>query len=256
MSFFSHLGESVPNLSAPPPPGPCPPGRPLGYGHDLVWPRPCLATTLLALATSPPDFGDNLELADLGLFRSGGTNLDQLWPPALFWPIWAMALLILGGQPDFGRARPIWANLATRLDLADFWWPHRFRPTDPPPPFGPLSPVRTPPRFGPPPGSDHPLVRTTLVRTALRRTALRRTALHRSALVRTALRRTALRRTALHRTALRRTAQNFTLFFPLLGVFSLNFGGVLKTKTLKCATFGVLGLSCASPGDESGFLMK
>ena len=104
-----------------------------------------MATARPTLATSLPDFDDNLELADLGRFWSGGTNLDQLWAPALPWPIWAMALLILGGQRDFGRARPIWANLATRLDWADFCWPDRFGPTDPPPLW-----------FGPPPGSDRP----------------------------------------------------------------------------------------------------
>ena len=47
---------------------------------------------------------------------------------------------------------------------------------------------------------------------------------------------------------LRRTAQNFALFFPprhnfhsffsLLGVLSLNFGGVLKAGALKCARLG------------------
>ena len=37
-----------------------------------------------------------------------------------------------------------------------------------------------------------------------------------------------------HWTPLRRTAQNFTLFLTPLGVFSLNFGDVLKARTLKC----------------------
>ena len=52
-------------------------------------------------------------------------------------------------------------------------------------------------------------------------------------------------------------AQNFALFFPSppqfsffffsLGVFSWNFGGVFEAPGPLC-TFGVLGLSCASPG--------
>ena len=46
-------------------------------GYDLLWPRPCLATPTLATGLS--DFGDNLKLADLGRFWSGGTNLCQLW---------------------------------------------------------------------------------------------------------------------------------------------------------------------------------
>ena len=63
-------------------------------------------------------------------------------------------------------------------------------------------------------------------------------------------------RNRLPRTALPWTAQNFALFslsrrkirsfLPSLGVFSLNFGGVLKTKTLKCARLA-LGLSCETP---------
>ena len=49
-------------------------------------------------------------------------------------------------------------------------------------------------------------------------------------------------------TALPRTAQKFALFslsrhnfhsfFPLLGVFSRNFGGVLKVRPFKCARLG------------------
>ena len=82
------------------------------FGHDLVWPRPCLATTLFGtrpylatakptLATSLPDLGNNLKLAEL----------------------------------DHG--------------LVDFWWPTRFckprqfRPTDPP--FRPCRPPLPPP---------------------------------------------------------------------------------------------------------------
>ena len=37
-------------------------------------------------------------------------------------------------------------------------------------------------------------------------------------------------------------------FLPSLGVFSWNFGGVLKRRDPQMCTFGVLGLSCASPG--------
>ena len=55
-------------------------------------------------------------------------------------------------------------------------------------------------------------------------------------------------RTGPPRTALRRTAQCFALhhyfhsFSPLLGVFSLNFGGVLKTGTLKRALWSSLAV--------------
>ena len=91
------------------------------FGHDHVWPRPCLATTLFGttlfgqadfghgqadFATSLSDFGDNLKMADLGRFWSGGTNLGQLWPPALPWPIWEMAWPIFGGQTDLGQRTP------------------------------------------------------------------------------------------------------------------------------------------------------
>ena len=34
------------------------------------------------------------------------------------------------------------------------------------------------------------------------------------------------------------SSHNVHSFFPLLGVFSWNFGGVLKTGTLKCARLG------------------
>ena len=85
-----------------------------------------------------------------------------------------MALLIFGGQPDFGRARPIWANFATRLGLADlgngladFWWPDRFGPTDPLPRFGPPSagplsagPPSAGPPFALPPSAGPPSART------------------------------------------------------------------------------------------------
>ena len=44
------------------------------------------------------------------------------------------------------------------------------------------------------------------------------------------------------------TAQNFALFFPSLGVFSWDFGGVLKHRDpSQCARCGVLGLSCEAP---------
>ena len=54
-------------------------------------------------------------------------------------------------------------------------------------------------------------------------------------------------------------AQNFALFFSLLppqcsffflslGFLSWNFGGVFEGRGLEMCTFGVLGLSCASPG--------
>ena len=36
-------------------------------------------------------------------------------------------------------------------------------------------------------------------------------------------------------------------FFPLMGVFSLNFGGVLKCRDPQMCAFGVLGLSCEAP---------
>ena len=37
-------------------------------------------------------------------------------------------------------------------------------------------------------------------------------------------------------------------FLPSLGVFSLNLGGVFEDREPQMCTFGVLGLSCASPG--------
>ena len=40
----------------------------------------------------------------------------------------------------------------------------------------------------------------------------------------------------------------FRCFCVSLGVFSWNFGGVLKRRCPEMCTFGVLGLSCASPG--------
>ena len=43
-------------------------------------------------------------------------------------------------------------------------------------------------------------------------------------------------------------AAKFRSFLPSLGVFSWNFGGVLKRRGPEMCTFGVLGLSCASPG--------
>ena len=61
-------------------------------------------------------------------------------------------------------------------------------------------------------------------------------------------------------------AQNFALFslsrrkirsfLPSLGVFSWNFGGVLKRWGAQMCTFGVLGLSCASPGGPVPTLAK
>ena len=58
-------------------------------------------------------------------------------------------------------------------------------------------------------------------------------------------------------------AQNFALFcslsrrkirsfLPSLGVFSLNFGGVLKTKTLKCARLEFSGCRVRAPAARSG----
>ena len=44
----------------------------------------------------------------------------------------------------------------------------------------------------------------------------------------------------------------FLSFFPLLGVFSWNFGGALKRRALKCARFGVLGLLCEAPAAQQG----
>ena len=41
--------------------------------------------------------------------------------------------------------------------------------------------------------------------------------------------------------------QQFSFFFPLLGVSSRNFGGVLKRGDPQMCTFGVLGLSCETP---------
>ena len=76
-------------------------------GYDLVWPRPCLATTK-PTGHGLSNFGDNLKLADLGRFFVGWNRFG------LPWPIWAMALRILGGQPDFGLAKPIWA-MALRI---------------------------------------------------------------------------------------------------------------------------------------------
>ena len=46
-------------------------------------------------------------------------------------------------------------------------------------------------------------------------------------------------------------AAKFVLFFPLLGVLSWNFGGFLKCRGPEMCTFGVLGLSCASPKNEN-----
>ena len=72
----------------------------------------------------------------------------------------------------------------------------------------------------------------------------------RTALPRTALR-TALARTALPGTTLDPTAQNVALFslsrhifhsfFPLLGVFSWNFGGVFEDRGPQMSTFGLSG---------------
>ena len=44
----------------------------------------------------------------------------------------------------------------------------------------------------------------------------------------------------------------FRCFCVSLGVFSWNFGGVLKRRCPEMCTFGVLGLSCASPGGRNG----
>ena len=51
------------------------------FGHDLLWPRPCFATTFFGQADfghGLSDFGDNLKMADLGRFWSGQTDLGQL----------------------------------------------------------------------------------------------------------------------------------------------------------------------------------
>ena len=69
------------------------------FGHDLLWPdllwpRPALARPTLATT---------FNLANLGRFWSGPADFGQLCPPALAWPIWAMAWPIFGGQADFGQ---------------------------------------------------------------------------------------------------------------------------------------------------------
>ena len=43
-------------------------------------------------------------------------------------------------------------------------------------------------------------------------------------------------------------ATKFVLFFPLLGVFSWNFGGVFEDRGPEMCTFGVLGLSWVEMG--------
>ena len=40
---------------------------------------------------------------------------------------------------------------------------------------------------------------------------------------------------------------NFNSFFPLLGVFSLNFGGVFEGRDPQMCTFGLSGLLCETP---------
>ena len=70
-------------------------------GHDLLWPRPTLHGQA-DLGHGQANFGDNLKLADLGRFLSGGTDLGQRWPPALPWPIWAMAWRTFGGRRRSG----------------------------------------------------------------------------------------------------------------------------------------------------------
>ena len=40
---------------------------------------------------------------------------------------------------------------------------------------------------------------------------------------------------------------NFLSFSPLFGVFSWNFGGILKRWDPQMCPFGVLGLSCEAP---------
>ena len=84
------------------------------FGHDLLWPRPTLATTFFGQADfghGLSDFGDNLKLADLGRFWSGQTDLGQLWPPALPWPIWAMALQCFWWPArSWGRFGPTFAG--------------------------------------------------------------------------------------------------------------------------------------------------
>ena len=69
---------------------------------------------------------------------------------------------------------------------------------------------------------------------------------------------TALPGTALPGTALPLDRPKFRSFFPSrrkirsflpsMGVFSLNFGGVFEDRDPQMCTFGILGLSCASPG--------
>ena len=84
------------------------------------------------------------------------------------------------------------------------------------------------------------------------------TALPRTALPRTALPGTALPGTALPLDALPLDRPKFRSFFslsrrkirsflPSLGVFSLNFGGVLKTGTLKCARLGSPNVHIGAP---------
>ena len=73
------------------------------FGHDLFWPRLALARPLW------PRPGRLWPRSVFGFFETEEAGWP-LWPPALPWPIWAMALRIFCGQPDFGRARPIWAN--------------------------------------------------------------------------------------------------------------------------------------------------
>ena len=67
------------------------------------------------------------------------------------------------------------------------------------------------------------------------------------------LSRTPLRRTALpldrpkFRSFFSSPAGKFVLFFPLLLVLSLNFGGVFEGRDPQMRTFGVLWLSCETP---------
>ena len=120
---------------------------------------------------------------------------SQLWPQPLPWPIWA----------DFGRVRPIWANFAHPSWLGRFFvgkliWvgPSRFWPTDNATP-DPATPDRPPP--------DRPKIsRLSFLLPPHFHSFFLSLGIFSSSRV----------------------------LLPLSGVFSLNFGGVLVGRDLKC----------------------
>ena len=127
------------------------------------------------------------------------------------------------GQADFGHnlllgqfgpllvgPGRLWPTLATRLGLADFWWPGRFGPTDPPVPRTPSAPDRPPP--------DRPTFRVFFPSP----------------------------RPHFHSFCL--SGCLLVSFFFSLGVLSWNFGGVLVGRVPQMCLFSTSGwTACKSP---------